>query len=37
MKIKANSNCRLGKERGFWERRGYSDSANVWKNDRYNR
>jgi len=26
-----------GKERGFWERRGYSDSANVWKNDRYNR
>jgi DMSO/TMAO reductase YedYZ molybdopterin-dependent catalytic subunit len=25
------------KERGFWERRGYSDSANVWKNDRYNR
>jgi DMSO/TMAO reductase YedYZ molybdopterin-dependent catalytic subunit len=25
-----------GKERGFWEKRGYSDSANVWKNDRYN-
>jgi DMSO/TMAO reductase YedYZ molybdopterin-dependent catalytic subunit len=26
-----------GKELGFWERRGYSDSANVWKNDRFNR
>jgi DMSO/TMAO reductase YedYZ molybdopterin-dependent catalytic subunit len=25
------------KERGFWERRGYSDSANMWKNDRFNR
>jgi DMSO/TMAO reductase YedYZ molybdopterin-dependent catalytic subunit len=25
------------KEKGFWERRGYSDSADVWKNDRYNR
>jgi DMSO/TMAO reductase YedYZ molybdopterin-dependent catalytic subunit len=25
------------KELGFWERRGYSDSADVWKNDRYNR
>jgi len=25
-----------GKELGFWERRGYSDSANVWKNDRFN-
>ena len=23
------------KELGFWERRGYSDSADVWKNDRY--
>jgi DMSO/TMAO reductase YedYZ molybdopterin-dependent catalytic subunit len=22
---------------GFWERRGYSDSADVWKNDRYRR
>ncbi len=26
-----------GKELGFWEPRGYSDSANVWKNDRFNR
>ena len=26
-----------GKELGFWERRGYSDSADVWKNDRYKR
>ena len=26
-----------GKELGFWERRGYSDSADVWKDDRYNR
>jgi DMSO/TMAO reductase YedYZ molybdopterin-dependent catalytic subunit len=25
------------KELGFWERRGYSDSADVWKNDRYRR
>ena len=24
-----------GKELGFWERRGYSDSADVWRNDRY--
>jgi DMSO/TMAO reductase YedYZ molybdopterin-dependent catalytic subunit len=24
-----------GKERGFWERRGYSDSADVWKNQRF--
>ncbi len=24
-----------GKELGFWERRGYSDSADVWKNDRF--
>ena len=23
------------KELGFWERRGYSDSADVWKNDRF--
>ncbi len=26
-----------GKELGFWERRGYSDSADVWKNDRFRR
>ncbi len=26
-----------GKELGFWEKRGYSDSADVWKNDRFNR
>jgi len=26
-----------GKELGFWERRGYSDSVDVWKNDRFNR
>jgi DMSO/TMAO reductase YedYZ molybdopterin-dependent catalytic subunit len=26
-----------GKEFGFWERRGYSDSADVWRNDRFNR
>jgi DMSO/TMAO reductase YedYZ molybdopterin-dependent catalytic subunit len=26
-----------GKGLGFWERRGYSDSADVWKNDRFNR
>ena len=25
------------KEMGFWERRGYSDSADVWRNDRFNR
>jgi DMSO/TMAO reductase YedYZ molybdopterin-dependent catalytic subunit len=24
-----------GKELGFWEKRGYSDSANVWKNERF--
>jgi DMSO/TMAO reductase YedYZ molybdopterin-dependent catalytic subunit len=24
------------KELGFWERRGYSDSADVWKNERFN-
>lgn len=23
------------KELGYWERRGYSDSADVWKNDRF--
>jgi DMSO/TMAO reductase YedYZ molybdopterin-dependent catalytic subunit len=23
------------KELGFWERRGYSDSADVWRNDRF--
>ncbi|MDX1813727.1 MAG: hypothetical protein R3319_02960 [Candidatus Bathyarchaeia archaeon] len=22
---------------GFWERLGYSDSADVWKDDRFNR
>ena len=26
-----------GKELGFWERRGYSDGADVWKNQRFNR
>lgn len=25
------------KERGFWEKRGYSDTADVWKNDRFSR
>jgi DMSO/TMAO reductase YedYZ molybdopterin-dependent catalytic subunit len=25
------------KELGFWERRGYSDSADVWKNQRFGR
>jgi DMSO/TMAO reductase YedYZ molybdopterin-dependent catalytic subunit len=25
------------KELGFWERRGYSDNADVWRNDRFNR
>jgi len=25
------------KELGFWEIRGFSDTANVWKNDRYSR
>ena len=25
-----------GKELGFWERRGYSDNADVWKNKRFN-
>jgi DMSO/TMAO reductase YedYZ molybdopterin-dependent catalytic subunit len=24
-----------GKDLGFWERRGYSDNADVWKNDRF--
>jgi DMSO/TMAO reductase YedYZ molybdopterin-dependent catalytic subunit len=23
-------------ELGYWEKKGYSDTANVWKNDRYN-
>jgi DMSO/TMAO reductase YedYZ molybdopterin-dependent catalytic subunit len=23
------------KEKGYWEQRGYSDTADVWKNDRY--
>jgi DMSO/TMAO reductase YedYZ molybdopterin-dependent catalytic subunit len=25
------------KELGYWESRGYSDTADVWKNDRYSR
>ncbi len=25
------------KELGFWEKRGYSDSADVWRNDRFRR
>lgn len=25
------------KEIGYWERRGYSDTADVWKNDRFSR
>jgi DMSO/TMAO reductase YedYZ molybdopterin-dependent catalytic subunit len=25
------------KEAGFWEKRGYSDTADVWKNDRFSR
>jgi DMSO/TMAO reductase YedYZ molybdopterin-dependent catalytic subunit len=25
------------KELGFWEKRGYSDTADVWKNDRFKR
>jgi len=25
------------KELGYWEKRGYSDTADVWKNDRYRR
>jgi DMSO/TMAO reductase YedYZ molybdopterin-dependent catalytic subunit len=27
----------LRKELGFWEKRGYSDTADVWQNDRYRR
>lgn len=27
----------LRKELGYWERRGYSDTADVWKNDRFMR
>jgi DMSO/TMAO reductase YedYZ molybdopterin-dependent catalytic subunit len=23
------------KELGYWEKRGYSDTADVWKNDRF--
>jgi DMSO/TMAO reductase YedYZ molybdopterin-dependent catalytic subunit len=26
-----------GKKLGFWERRSYTDNANVWKNDRFRR
>ncbi len=25
----------LGKEMGYWEKKGYSDTADVWKNDRF--
>ena len=25
------------KQLGYWEKRGYSDTANVWKNDRFSR
>jgi DMSO/TMAO reductase YedYZ molybdopterin-dependent catalytic subunit len=25
------------KEMGYWESRGYSDTADVWKNDRFSR
>ncbi|MFB0522297.1 MAG: molybdopterin-dependent oxidoreductase [Candidatus Bathyarchaeia archaeon] len=25
----------IRKEMGYWEKRGYSDTANVWKNDRF--
>jgi DMSO/TMAO reductase YedYZ molybdopterin-dependent catalytic subunit len=25
------------KELGYWEKRGYSDTADVWKNDRFSR
>jgi DMSO/TMAO reductase YedYZ molybdopterin-dependent catalytic subunit len=25
------------KELGFWEKRGYSDTADIWKNDRFSR
>lgn len=27
----------LRKELGYWEKRGYSDTADVWKNDRFSR
>jgi DMSO/TMAO reductase YedYZ molybdopterin-dependent catalytic subunit len=27
----------VAKEAGFWEKRGYSDSADVWKNDRFSK
>jgi DMSO/TMAO reductase YedYZ molybdopterin-dependent catalytic subunit len=27
----------LRKEMGYWERRGYSDTADVWKNDRFSK
>ena len=27
----------IKKETGYWEENGYSDSADVWKNDRYSR
>jgi DMSO/TMAO reductase YedYZ molybdopterin-dependent catalytic subunit len=25
------------KEMGYWEKRGYSDTADTWKNDRFKR
>jgi DMSO/TMAO reductase YedYZ molybdopterin-dependent catalytic subunit len=25
------------KELGYWEKRGYSDTADIWKNDRFTR
>ena len=27
----------IEKELGYWEKRGYSDTADIWKNDRYTR
>lgn len=27
----------LAKEMGYWEQRGYSDTADVWKNDRFSK
>jgi len=27
----------LEKELGYWEKRGYSDTADVWRNDRFSR
>jgi DMSO/TMAO reductase YedYZ molybdopterin-dependent catalytic subunit len=27
----------VAKEAGFWEKRGYSDTADVWKSDRFSR